>query len=219
MNNICKLSFQLGKSKVNSLASASIIIYKEEFFVATAAHCLYDVGSNKIAKNITIEVENCGMKESYDLLNIVIPEKWISTHRLTYDYAFGWVKIPEYMKNIAFIPNFDLSGVKEEHSRLVTLAGYPISWFKTKKRYSKGDLDLTLLKEEQLIGMRSKLKHGISGGPWFFENNNEKFQIGVTSARINSFKNMVWASLWTKDTERILNKLLTSDMQEKIILA
>lgn len=219
MDNICKLSFQLGKSKVNSLGSASIIIYKDEFFVATAAHCLYDIGSNEIAKNISIEVENCGMKESYDVLNIVIPEKWISTHRLTYDYAFGWIKLPESMRNVAFIPNFDLSGMIEDHNKAVTLAGYPISFFKSQKKYSKGDLDLTLFKEEQLIGMRSKLKHGISGGPWFFESNNEKFQIGVTSARIKSFKNMVWASIWTKDTERILNKLLTSEMQEKIILA
>ncbi|MGM0950798.1 MAG: trypsin-like serine peptidase [Bacillota bacterium] len=204
---------------MKSLASASIIIYKDEFFVATAAHCLYDVGTNEIAKNISIEVENCGMKESYDVLKIVIPEKWISTHRLTYDYAFGWVKMPENMKNIGFIPEFDLSEVIEEHPKLVTLAGYPISLFSSKKKYSKGNLDLTLLKEEQLIGMRSKLKHGISGGPWFFESNNEKFQIGVTSAKIKSFKNMVWASIWTKDTERILNKLLTSEMQEKIILA
>ncbi|MCY9369269.1 hypothetical protein MOF14_21735, partial [Bacillus spizizenii] len=105
---------------MNSLGSASIIIYKDEFFVATAAHCLYDVGSNEIAKNISIEVENCGMKESYDVLNIVIPEKWISTHRLTYDYAFGWIKLPKNMRNVAFIPNFDLSGMIEENNKAVT---------------------------------------------------------------------------------------------------
>ncbi|WCL57089.1 trypsin-like serine protease [Bacillus safensis] len=216
MDNICKLIYKLGESQAKSLASASIIIYKGEYFIATAAHCLYDLGSNELANNISIEVENQGKKESYEVQNIVIPEKWISTHRLTYDYAFGRVKLTQEMKNVAFIPKFDFSKDIEAHNKGISLAGYPISLFKTQKKYSKGDLDLTLFTEEQLVGMRSKLKHGISGGPWFFESNNGKFQFGVTSARINSFKNMVWASVWTKETERLLNTLLTSE--QKLIL-
>ncbi|PSB69302.1 hypothetical protein C6345_14805 [Bacillus sp. LNXM12-2] len=217
MDNICKLSYKLGESQAKSLASASIIIYKGEYFIATAAHCLYDLGSNELANNISIEVEKQGEKQSYEVQNLVIPEKWISTHRLTYDYAFGRVNLTQEMKKVAFIPKFDFSEDIEVHNRVVTLAGYPISLFKSQKKYSKGDLDLTLFTDEQLVGIRSKLKHGISGGPWFFESNNEKFQFGVTSAKINSFKNMVWASVWTKDTERILNTLLTSE--QKIILA
>ena len=83
MDNICKLIYKLGESQTKSLASASIIIYKGEYFIATAAHCLYDLGSNELANNISIEVENQGKKESYEVQNIVILEKGISTHRLS----------------------------------------------------------------------------------------------------------------------------------------
>lgn len=217
MESIVRLHFYLGSSNKKQSASASIIRYSNELYVATAAHCIYDVLHQEKARDVYIEVRN--KKNIYIKVPVIIlPKKWASTGNLSFDYAFGKISLTSMQgENLEYFePYFDY---KENISKKTEmyLGGYPISFLNTKQKISQGKLNLMFLKEEGLIGIHSNFKSGVSGGPCFLKKDDKYYQLGVASFKIRKFKKTVWATTWDNNALRTLESLHCSDKMEGYI--
>lgn len=218
MESIVRLSFCMGESKNRMVSSASLISYKDQIFLATAAHCLYDPSSKTFAKDIYIELKHGSNKEVYNIQKIAIPRKWVEKNLLTYDYAFASIALKDKDRFQFFIPSFDFSQKGLHNSKDIISAGINFSIFRSKIKFSNARIDYSLSESENLIGMKSKSKTGASGGPWFYKNESDLIQVGVTSAKLRSYKNFIWAPIWTVEAEELLNELIKEKEDKKLIL-
>lgn len=206
MNANVKILYIIDDKKIESSSSGSIIIYKGHYLLATAAHCLYDLKSEKAINNISIEISNKNNKYICDVESICLPRKWKYEQSLMYDYAFGKLSIDlEDLIDDPFVPLFDL---KNSENKPTYVSGYPIKFFSKSLKLKKRELDFSLYKAENLIGMKTNLKYGASGGPWFLIDKNHYFQFSVTSAKIKSYKKTIWGPLWDSNTKKILDLFL-----------
>ncbi|WP_436945297.1 trypsin-like serine protease [Staphylococcus xylosus] len=209
MISVGKLKYKFGEDKHESIGSASIIIFKGELFVATAAHCLYDLKTNKISRDIYLELKKNKKIENIKISNVAIPEKWKSTQLLSYDYAFGKISSPFEMDIIPFYPKFDFKADKSD--KIIFISGYQLKLFSTSLITKSNLIDSKFFKYDGLISIKKNLKTGVSGGPWYFKGKERNIQIGVTSAKIKGFKKQIWAPVWNENTRYLLEKLSKSD--------
>lgn len=206
MNTTVKILYMIDNKKIESSASGSIIIYKGQYLLATAAHCLYDLKNEKAINNISIEISNKNNKYICNVESICLPLKWKYEQSLMYDYAFGKLSINlENLIDNPFVPIFDLRNSK---NKTAYVSGYPVNFFSKSLKLKKRKLDFSLYKEEKLIGIETNLKYGASGGPWFLIDKNHYFQFSVTSAKIKSYKKTIWGPLWDGNTKTLLDLFL-----------
>ena len=209
MESVGKLKFKFADDKYESIGSASIIIFKGEIFIATAAHCLYDLKTNKVSRDIYLEFEKNKVIKNIKITNVAIPKKWKDTQLLTYDYAFGKVNSPFEEDIRPFYPKFDFKADKNDQK--IFISGYQLKLFSAKLTTKSTLINSSFFKYDGLISIKKNLKTGVSGGPWYFKEAEKNIQIGVTSAKIKGFKNQVWAPVWDKNTQTLLEKLWKSD--------
>ncbi|MFF2176735.1 trypsin-like serine peptidase [Lysinibacillus sp. NPDC058147] len=216
MESIVRLHFYLGSSNKKQSASASIIKYNDELYVATAAHCIYDVLHQEKARDIYIEVQ--GTKRIYIKIPVIIlPKEWSNTGDLSFDYAFGKIPPMKEKENIEYFePLFEHKENITKETELY-LGGYPISFLNTKLKITQGKLNLMFLKKEGLIGIHSAVKPGVSGGPCFLKKQDKYYQLGVTSFKLRKFKKIVWATSWDYCALEILENLDKSNIKEGYI--
>ncbi|MGE1043801.1 MULTISPECIES: trypsin-like serine peptidase [Bacillus cereus group] len=214
MNSIVRLYFHIGSSNKKQSASASIIKFNNEFYIATAAHCLYDVATKEKAKNVYVELTKA-KKVHLKIQTIIIPEKWKLTGDLSFDYAFGKIEDSSEISEF-LVPNFDfVPGIND--NSIYYFGGYPIKIFNTKLVLASGKVDSLHFEQGNLIGVPSKLTSGVSGGPLFLEDCNNRVQIGVASFKTKRIKEIVWVTSWNNLTKEILEFLSKSSARDGYI--
>ncbi|HFV2809284.1 TPA: hypothetical protein ACGPJZ_002348 [Streptococcus agalactiae] len=168
---IARLYFHIGSSTKKQSASASIIKFNNEFYIATAAHCLYDVATKEKAQNVYVELKKF-KKIHLKISTLVVPIEWKLTGDLSFDYAFGKIEENPGISDF-LVPKFDFVPDINNNS-IYYLGGYPTKIFNTKLAFSSGKIISLHFEQGNLIGVPSKLKSGISGGPLFFKDRNNK---------------------------------------------
>lgn len=211
MNSIARIFFSIGNDNHKKSASGSIIEYNDQMFLATAAHCLYDLKSKEISGSIKVEIfdEKAKKKYSFNVESICVPKKWETTQLLTYDYGFCKLEnLPSDLIKEPLVPLFNFHSFKDIK---IFVSGYPISLFFTKLRVQTGKLNFALYEKENLIGIHCNLGPGASGGPCFFKSQKIKYQIGVTSAKLKEYKKVIWTPVWDTYAKEVLDYLIESD--------
>ncbi|EGQ3940678.1 hypothetical protein GH130_11755 [Staphylococcus pseudintermedius] len=209
-----RLRYKLGNNKYDSFGSASIINFKGYLFVATAAHCVYDLVTDKMSRDVIFEYTYKGKKLEFEVSTIALPQEWLNSQLLKYDYAFGKINLPTFLIPKAFTPEFNTS--LKNLWEGIHISGYQFKLFSSKFEDKQGVINSEYLNSDGLLAMKVNLNSGISGGPWFFKHEDNLKQIGVTSAKIKGFKRYIWAPIWTENTKKLLEELIVSK-NDKVI--
>ncbi|MCH4169651.1 MAG: hypothetical protein LKF36_00375 [Lactobacillus sp.] len=201
-----------GKER-SELASASILKINKTCVVATAAHCVYDPFTTSIP--IKVQFMPWTLSKHFDipveLSRVFVLQKWITTKDLKYDFAFMIPSIEccdRLDKYDGYLPDFN-----QPLEQSVSVTGFENGLFyRNKYRNSQGVQKTNFFKNTGLVGISSKFKTGMSGGSWIVE---PKLQIGVTSATIKGFRNVLWSALWGRDAQQLFNAARFNDLKNE----
>ena len=70
----------------------------------------------------------------------------------------------------------------------------------------------------KMIGVEFKGKRGLSGSPWFFQENGEWKQIALTSSKLKSQKNMLWGPEWGEEMVEISNYIQGKGLDDQNLM-
>lgn len=202
-----------------------------EYYVVTAAHCVYKVykGSGTITALVGVDnysglYEGNGISvvdHSPDHPTIFIPKEYVPKYDgLDYDYDIALIRLIDRMYNIPYLsfPDPTSSPEKTNIDKSTTIMGIGTSSFfsfKSSQYLKEADLYIRSVNSMGVITLNSKNDsvkksacHGDSGGPSLFTINNSIYSIGVGKSGWCGNENSLYTSTsfnskWITDTSGI----------------
>ena len=186
-----------------------IFSYKGKWFLATAAHCVYDIDEDKFYTDFKFTQPNSG--KEYILGDVYLHKFWSSLYAPEYDIAFFNIYCDDNFFNLDrtyLTPYFEIS-----NDNKFTIAGFPGKILRNKLYIKRDNYWISdRIYSSSLIGIRTCKKEGMSGGPLICQNEDSLSIVGTISLSFVSEKGILWCAPWNKDFKAIL-EFLTSDKQ------
>lgn len=180
---------------------ANIVEAKGSIVIATAAHCVYEIGVDKFNKEIFFYHLNSNYKRPIKVSRVVVHKNWIQEKDVAYDTAFLNVEDSCEVKNML------------AYSMPVLFSGYrnqDIIIYGLKKRlfnYQTFGESTHIINDfkglPDMIGGKCKGGVGMSGGPWIVRHKKGIFQCSLTSMKMRSQKGILWGPYWGRDIETV----------------
>ena len=214
------LSYKIDSPRYTGRRSGygNIIKVGDNIAIITAAHCVYEIGVDKFNIDMNFSTVYGSLKDHIPIESAIIHKNWGINHEIGFDTA---VLIPQkgsydfkYYYDIAssiketfqFEENIELSiayikGLLIKKSECINVQG--------RKEFIYGN---------KMIGVEFKGKRGLSGSPWFFQENGEWKQIALTSSKLKSQKNMLWGPEWGEEMVEISNYIQGKGLDDQNLM-
>ena len=200
-----KLTFHDANDRHEHFASGTFIKFKGKVLLATAAHCVYDPMRREGPQKIYVEETINGILHKGLVIETYYDSFWKSDGLLGHDNAFCTVDFFDNYQPDSYEAVFDYIPSSNNN---VLVEGISSGWFINRHMSFRGRPDMTMFKNDKLIGLHSGMKQGVSGGPLLISCNGIQKQAGVISAYFAEFPKYVWCTVWTEDTFHLADKIV-----------
>ncbi|ERN52019.1 trypsin-like serine peptidase [Alkalihalophilus marmarensis] len=213
-----KIAFKVGKKQ--SFGSACLVkAPSNSIMIATAAHCIYDWETKNSFKDlhfipafepeVRIPVQKC-----------FVPKMWGEHSAVEFDTAFLELDVPaekfDLYERYSITPVFNI----DKELDYLVYGYFPDLFLRpTKKQYmSRGKASQDIFKDSTLQGVKSKVKSGMSGGPWLTVYNNQLHINSVSSLSFKKVKNIIWGPYWGETIQNTYFSQINPTCDETIIV-
>jgi Trypsin. len=203
-DGIIQLSIKDCNNQHYQTASGSFVVYKNQILVATAAHCVFDFSTKQSATEILVKYNSAGKTKECKVLNIYVNEQWMKQGLLSDDIAFCTINAIDINNVKYYVPKFDFY---PQHNSKVKASGIIPSIFKDRIAiYRTNMLEEKYWISDHLLGIKTRMRAGTSGGPMLAFIGNQEKQIGVISSHFNDEPKYTWLAIWQLNAKKLLEQ-------------